>query len=89
MKCGVCGASYTKYGRNRFACAGARDRAMCSNHLTIHGEDIEVAILAGLKERLMEPALFAEFVKEFTAEVNRQRSAFTVEKSLYRASWIG
>jgi site-specific DNA recombinase len=38
------------------------------------------AILAGLKERLMEPALFEEFVKEFTAEVNRQRSALADEK---------
>ncbi len=80
MKCGACGASYTKCGLNRFACAGARDRATCSNHLTIHGEDIEVAILAGLKERLMEAALFGEFVKEFTAEVNRQRSALADEK---------
>ena len=80
MKCGECGASYTKCGLNRFACAGARDRATCSNHLTIHGEDIEVAILAGLKERLMEAALFGELVKEFTAEVNRQRSALADEK---------
>ena len=80
MKCGACGASYTKYGRNRFACAGARDRATCSNHLTIHGEEIEAAILAGLKEQLMEPALFEEFVREFTAEINRQRSGLADEK---------
>ena len=46
MKCGACGASYTKYGANRFACAGARDRATCSNHLTIRGDDVEHAILA-------------------------------------------
>ncbi|MGC1180082.1 MAG: recombinase family protein [Methyloceanibacter sp.] len=80
MKCGCCGASYTKYGLHRFGCAGARDRATCTNHLTIHIEAIEAAILAGLKERLMEPALFEEFVREFTVEVNRQRSAFAREK---------
>ena len=34
MKCGCCGASYTKYGLHRFGCAAARDRATCTNHLT-------------------------------------------------------
>ena len=57
MKCGCCGANYTKYGANRFACAGARDRATCSNHLTIRGDDVDLAILRGLKARLMEPEL--------------------------------
>jgi hypothetical protein len=81
MKCGACGASYTKYGANRFACAGARDRATCSNHLTIRGDDLENAILAGLRTRLMEPALFEEFAREFMAEVNRQRSAASAAKT--------
>ena len=80
VKCGQCGSRYTKYGRNRFACAGARDRATCSNYLTIHGDEIEGAILAGLKERLMEPALLEEFAKEFTAEFNRQQSVRGGEK---------
>jgi site-specific DNA recombinase len=80
MKCGVCGANYTKHGRNRFACAGARNRATCANHLTIRGDDLEAAILAGLKERLMEPSLFEEFVGEFIAELNRQQSDLADEK---------
>ena len=61
MKCGACGASYTKYGVNRFACAAARDRATCTNHHTIRGDDVEKAILRGLKTRLMDPSLFEEF----------------------------
>ena len=85
MKCGCCGASYTKYGLHRFGCAAARDRATCTNNLTIHIEEIEAAILAGLKERLMEPALFEEFVREFTVEVNRQRSALAREKETLQA----
>src|SRR5262245_11726916 len=80
MKCGCCGASYTKCGLHRFGCTGARDRATCTNHLTVHIEEIEAAILAGLKERLLEPVLFEEFAREFTAEVNRQRSALAREK---------
>ena len=61
MKCGACGASFTKCGLHRFGCAAARDRATCTNSLTIHGGEIETTILAGLKQRLMEPALFEEF----------------------------
>jgi site-specific DNA recombinase len=80
MKCGACGAGYTKCGLHRFGCAAARDRATCTNSLTIHGGEIEMTILAGLKQRLMDPALFEEFVREFTAEVNRQRSALAGEK---------
>lgn len=79
MKCG-CGASYTKYGRNRFGCAAARDRATCNNHLTIHVEEIEAAILTGLKEQLMDPRLFEEFAREFVTEVNRSRSTLASER---------
>ena len=81
VKCGVCGANYTKSGLHRFGCAAARDRATCANHLTIRIDELETAILAGLKQRLMEPPLFQEFVREFTAEVNRQRSIAAKEKS--------
>ncbi len=88
MKCGCCGASYTKCGLHRFGCAAARDRATCTNHLTIHIEEIEAAILAGLKERLMEPALFEEFAREFTAEVNRQRSTLAREKETLQGELV-
>jgi site-specific DNA recombinase len=81
VKCGACGANYTKSGLHRFGCAAARDRATCTNHLTIRIEELEAAILAGLKRRLMEPPLFEEFAREFTAEVNRQRSMAAKEKT--------
>ncbi len=69
----VCGSSYTKYGQNRFACAALRDRGTCKNRLTVRGDDVEIAILAGLKSRLLKPDLFEEFSREFLAEVNRTR----------------
>jgi site-specific DNA recombinase len=73
------------YGRNRFGCAAARDRATCTNHLTIHIEEIEAAILTGLKEQLMEPTLFEAFAREFMAEVNRGRSALASERETLRS----
>jgi len=84
MKCGVCGANYTKYGASRFACAGARDRATCANDITVRGDDVENAILEGLKSRLMEPALFEEFAREFIAEVNKSRSEASSIKAAMR-----
>ena len=66
---------------NRFACAGARDRATCANHLTIRGDHVEQAILQGLKTRLMDPSLFEEFAQEFMAEVNKQRFAASAAKA--------
>jgi len=80
MKCGCCGANYTKYGANRFACAASRDRGTCSNKLTIRGDELEAAILAGLQARLMEPARFEQFVRAFVAETNRQRIALSAAK---------
>jgi hypothetical protein len=77
---------YTKYGVNRFACAAARDRATCANHHTIRGDDVEKAILRGLKTRLMDPSLFEEFAREFMAEVNRQQSTASAAKAGIRSA---
>ena len=85
LKCGVCGSSYTKHSANRFACAGARDRATCSNHLTIRGDSLEHTILVGLKSRLMEPKLFEEFAREFILEINRQRTEASTSKVQMRS----
>jgi hypothetical protein len=81
MKCGCCGANYTKYGANRFACAASRDRGTCTNKLTIRGDELEAAILAGLQVRLMEPARFEQFAEAFVAETNRQRMALSAAKA--------
>jgi hypothetical protein len=44
MKCVACGASHTKYGQNRFACAALRDRGTCTNKLMVRGDSVETAI---------------------------------------------
>jgi hypothetical protein len=77
----VCGANYTKYGASRFACAGAPDRATCANGIKVCGDDVENAILDGLKPRLMEPALFEEFARQLTIEVNKSRSEASSTKA--------
>jgi len=81
MKCGACGASYTKHGANRFGCAAARSKGTCSNLLTVDGRELEGLVLDGLKRRLMEPDLFAEFAREFIAEVNGERTGLARDKT--------
>jgi len=76
-------SSYTAYGVNRFACVAARDRANCTNYHTLRGDDVEKAILRGLKTRPMDTSLFEEFAREFMMEVNRQRSTATSGKGRY------
>ena len=89
MKCGVCGASYTKHGQSRFACAAFHDRGTCDNRLTIRGDEVEAAILDGLKSKLMSADLFEEFAREFTAEINRQRMTEAASLDATRRELIG
>ena len=86
MKCGCCGANFTKYGANRFACAGSRDRGTCANKLTVRGDDLEAAILAGLQTRLMEPARFEQFAADFVTETNKQRMSVSAAKATKEAA---
>jgi site-specific DNA recombinase len=71
LRCGACGAGYIFINRERYGCAGARNRGTCANHLTIRRDVLEESVLAGLKEHLMAPELVKEFIAEFHKEVNR------------------
>ncbi len=70
-KCGVCGSSYTMCSKNRLACAGARDRGICTNRRTIRREEVEARVLKAMEQRLWNQELFEEFCEEFTHEMNR------------------
>jgi DNA invertase Pin-like site-specific DNA recombinase len=76
MRCGECGAGFSKYGPSRFACSAARNKGttVCRNKLSIRCDDLENTVLGSLRHRLMDPALFKLFVTEFTAEWNRQQA---------------
>ena len=54
-------------------CTTARNKGTCSNRLNIRRDRVEVRVLHALRDRLMDPALFAAFCQEFTHEVNRAR----------------
>ena len=75
MRCGVCGGGFSKISAAHFGCSTARNKAICSNLLTIRRDVLEGTVLDALRHRLMDPDLYAVFVAEFTAEHNRLQAA--------------
>ena len=73
IRCGCCGGGFSMISQSLLGCSTARNKNTCDNRLTIKREAVEQRILTALRERLMEPALFAEFCREFTKEMNRLR----------------
>jgi hypothetical protein len=57
--CGCCGSPMAAVGQDYLACNRARRQGLC---------DLEGQVLEALRERLMAPALVAEFMNEFTAD---------------------
>ena len=70
MRCGVCGGGYSKISATLFGCAAARNKGTCGNRQNIRVETLDNIVLAGLKHRLMDPAIFKEFAAAFVAEHN-------------------
>ncbi|MBC4019207.1 recombinase family protein, partial [Siccirubricoccus deserti] len=73
MRCAGCGGGFSKISAEHFGCSIARNQGptACTNRLTIRRDVVEDTVLTALRERLMDPELFREFVAEFTAEWNR------------------
>ena len=87
MRCGVCGAGFSKISATHFGCSGARNKGdtVCGNRLTIRRELLEGTVLTGLREHLMDPAIYATFAAEFVAEWNRQVAADSAGREAQRA----
>jgi site-specific DNA recombinase len=83
LRCGVCDAPYVAQGHDRFACSRHRRGGACENAGWIDGQAIEARVLAGLKEKLLEPSLVAAFVEEFEREFKAaQRQAAGTAREL-------
>ncbi len=86
LTCGICGGGYTIVNPGRFGCAAHRSKGTCSNSHTITQQHLDERVLSGLKERMLEPDLVAEFIRAFAeaasarqAEVAGQRTRLTRE----------
>ena len=70
LKCGACGGGFSKVSKHHYGCSTARNKATCDNLLVIRRDTVEMLVLVGLKEHLMQPAAYQAFVDEFTHEYN-------------------
>lgn len=75
VNCGACGGGMVNVNATRVGCASARNKGTCENTRTIRRDDMEAAILDGLRGHLMEPELFAVFCDEYTRHMNGLRMA--------------
>jgi site-specific DNA recombinase len=72
-RCGECGGPLAPTGKDYLACSVARRRGTCKQRKGIRRAVLEELILDALKHNLMHSDLVAEFIREFHAEMNRQR----------------
>jgi site-specific DNA recombinase len=71
VHCGHCGGPMAITAISRYGCSNRRTKGTCTNGRTVPREEIEQRVLAGLKEKLVEPRLVEEFIREFVEETNR------------------
>lgn len=75
IKCGCCGGGFGKISTFQYGCSAVRNKgeAVCENRRNIRQDELELTVLNALQARLMDPALFEVFCKEYTAHLNRLR----------------
>ncbi len=71
LECGVCGGPYAMRGQDRYGCSRHAMNGTCSNGRGIGRAVIEERVLAGLRDRLMEPEAVAEAMRAWAEETNR------------------
>ena len=71
LECGVCGGSYAKRGQDRYGCSNHVMSGSCANSRSIRRVEIEERVMAGLRDKLMEPEAAAEAMKAYAEETNR------------------
>jgi site-specific DNA recombinase len=72
-KCGCCGGGFSMVSSALLGCSTSRNKGTCDNRTNIRRDRLEARVLAALREKLMDPALFKVFCDEFTREMNRLR----------------
>ena len=71
LECGVCGGPYSMRGQGRYGCSNHVMTASCANSRTIRRVEVEERVMAGLKDKLMEPEAAAEAMTAYAEETNR------------------
>lgn len=84
-KCACCGGGYSAISATLIGCSTARNKGTCDNRVNIRRDELESRVLNALRNRLVDPELFAQFCKVFTQELNRLRMEGRAEISTSEA----
>lgn len=71
IKCAECGANYTISGRDYYRCAGVKERATCTNRVSVRVAQIESATLSVHQHQLLTEDHARIFVEAFRSEAAR------------------
>jgi hypothetical protein len=72
-KCAFCGGGYSAISSALIGCSTARNKGTCDNRVNIRRDELETRVLNALRNRMLDPAIFAEFCDAYTQETNRLR----------------
>lgn len=70
IKCAECGSDFTIASRDFYACAGRRERGLCTNTLKVRVAPLEEMVLSALQSEL-PPARARLFAEEFNRKSAR------------------
>ena len=88
LTCGACGGTMIAAGRDYLACSNARKLGTCDHRQGYRRGDIDEAVLALLRDRLMQPDAVAEFVSAYSASVNAERSKEVATRKQIKAALV-
>ncbi len=72
-KCACCGGGYSAISATLIGCSTARNKGTCENRVNIRRDELESRVLNALRNRMLDPKVFAEFCDAYTQETNRLR----------------
>lgn len=78
--CGVCGGSWNVRTATFWGCGSRVEGSGCTNNRTISTESYERRVLAGLRERMLDPDLVKVFVAEYREEYAKRAATFRRER---------
>ena len=86
LVCGACGATVVAAGRDYLACSNARKLGTCDHRQGYRRGDLDEAVLALLRDRLMQADAVAEFVSAFSKAMNAERSKEVAQRQQTRTA---
>ena len=72
-KCACCGGGYSMISATLIGCSTARNKGTCDNRVNLRRDELESRVLNALRNRMLDPKIFAAFCDAYTQETNRLR----------------